>query len=48
MTPNTEGTQVTQANSKSEVKALVEEGMSVGEAVLPLTNPPESYQMSLL
>ncbi len=48
LTPNPEGTQVAQANSMKEAKALVEGGMSVGEAILPFTNPPEAYQMSLL
>ena len=48
LTPDTEGTKVTQASSKKEVKALVEGGMAVGDAVLPFTNPPEAYQMSLI
>ncbi len=48
LVPDPEGTKVIQASSKREVKALVEEGMSVGEAVLPLTSPPETYQMTLL
>ena len=45
--PNPEGTTVTQASKLKDVKALVEGGLSVGEAVLPLTNPPEAAQMSL-
>jgi predicted ATPase len=48
LVPHSEGTKVVQASSKPEVKALVEEGMTVGEAVLPLTSPQESYQMTLL
>ena len=48
LTPDTEGTKVTQASSKREVKALVEGGMAVGDAVLPFTNPLEAYQMSLI
>lgn len=46
--PHTEGTRVTAASGKRLVRALVEGGMSVGEAVLPLTNPQDVQQMSLL
>ena len=46
--PNTEGTRVTPASKKRLVRALVEGGMSVGEAVLPLTDPRDAQQMSLL
>jgi len=48
LTPSSEGTEVRQASSKRVARALVEKGMSVGEAVLPLTNPTATYQMSLL
>jgi hypothetical protein len=45
--PSPEGTVVSQANKMKEVKALVEGGMNVGDAVLPLTDPPETYQMTM-
>lgn len=45
--PNPEGTQVRPANSLKAVKALVEGGLTVGEALLPMTNPPAADQMSL-
>ena len=41
--PHEEGTDVRPANSFKEAKALVEGGMKVGEAVLPLTNPQQMY-----
>jgi len=48
LSPNPEGTRVTQASTKKEVRALVEGGMNVGEAILPLTSPTQAYQMALL
>ena len=44
--PDPEGTIVTRASNLEEVKALVEGGMSVGEAVLPLVSPDEAHQMT--
>ena len=41
--PHDEGTDVRPANSFNEAKALVEGGMKVGEAVLPLTSPQQMY-----
>ena len=41
--PHGEGTDVRPANSVNEAKALVEGGMRVGEAVLPLTSPQQMY-----
>jgi predicted ATPase len=41
--PDAEGTGVRPASSLKEAKALVEGGMKVGEAVLPLTNPQQMY-----
>jgi predicted ATPase len=46
--PNPEGTRVERASDLEEVKALVEGGMNVGAAVLPLTDPAEPYQMQLM
>jgi hypothetical protein len=46
--PAAEGTKVVPASSLKEIKALVDGGMSVGQAVLPRTNPPEAYQMTLI
>jgi len=41
--PHSEGTDVRPANSFEEAKALVEGGMKIGEAVLPLTSPQQMY-----
>jgi len=41
--PDEEGTDVRPANSIKEAKALVEGGMKVGDAVLPLTSPQQMY-----
>ncbi|HEY3762172.1 MAG TPA: AAA family ATPase [Verrucomicrobiae bacterium] len=43
--PHTEGTDVRRANSFREAMELVEKGMKVGDAVLPLVNP---QQMDLI
>jgi predicted ATPase len=43
LVPHEEGTDVRPATSFKEAKALVEGGMKVGEAVLPLTNPQQMY-----
>jgi predicted ATPase len=41
--PHEEGTDVRPAASFKEAKALVEGGMKVGDAVLPLTSPQQMY-----
>ena len=41
--PNPEGSEIRQANSLEEAKKLVEGGMTVGEAVLPLATPEQLY-----
>jgi predicted ATPase len=43
LVPHSEGTDVRLANSFEEAKGLVEGGMNVGDAVLPLTNPQQMY-----
>jgi len=46
--PRGEGTVVTPANELSEVKHLLEGGLTLADAVLPQTKPKESDQLSLL
>jgi predicted ATPase len=41
--PHSEGTDIRPATSFDEARALVEGGMKIGEAVLPLTNPQQMY-----
>jgi predicted ATPase len=41
--PNPEGTEVQPASSLAQAKNLVEAGMAVGDAVLPLTAPEQLY-----
>jgi hypothetical protein len=41
--PHSEGTDIRPASSIAEAKALVEGGMKIGEAVLPLTSPQQMY-----
>jgi predicted ATPase len=43
LVPHDEGTDVRLATSFKEATALVEGGMKVGDAVLPLTNPQQMY-----
>ncbi len=45
--PYAEGTTVTNAQTIEEARLLVEGGMSVGEAVLPLAAPKDAFEMSL-
>jgi len=45
--PTREGTDVRVAGSFSEVNALLEGGMSIGEAVMPKTTPKAAEQLSL-
>jgi len=42
-----EGTIVELAADKREVELLLEQGMSVGEAIAPLTAPADAAQLSL-
>lgn len=48
LSPSKEGTDVVRASSKRIAKSLVDKGLSAGEAVLPLTDPENTFQMSLL
>lgn len=45
--PGTEGTTVHSAASLAEVRALLESGMSIGEATLPRTRPADATQLML-
>ena len=45
--PGNEGTEVKVAADITEVKALLESGLTVGEVVLPRTRPPDAGQLSL-
>jgi ABC-type nitrate/sulfonate/bicarbonate transport system ATPase subunit len=47
MTPTPEGTQVKLASSNQQIKMLLEGGLSIADAALPLTAPPDIEQMSL-
>ncbi|HKU43993.1 MAG TPA: AAA family ATPase [Polyangiales bacterium] len=47
LTPSSEGTLVEVASSKNDIRALVTAGMSVAEAVVPRTAPPNAAQLSL-
>ncbi|HLP90560.1 MAG TPA: AAA family ATPase [Nostocaceae cyanobacterium] len=47
LTPSSEGTQVTIASSIDNVRDLLEGGLSVAEAVLPLTKPSEINQLEI-
>lgn len=45
--PDVEGTQVIQATSVLEIRALLEAGMSVADAVIPHTEPEQYFQLGL-
>lgn len=45
--PHGEGTTVQNAQNIDDVKLLVEGGLSIGEAVLPLTAPKDAFEMRL-
>jgi predicted ATPase len=45
LTPGEEGTQVERASSKREIRALLEAGVSVGEAVLPHLGPRDTKKL---
>jgi predicted ATPase len=47
LTPSSEGTGVVQASSIKEIRALLEEGYSAAEAVLPRIVPPNIQQLDL-
>jgi predicted ATPase len=47
MTPTSEGTMVKLASSDEQVKMLLEGGLSIADAALPLTAPPAIEQLSL-
>lgn len=47
LTPSAEGTNITQASSIDNVRDLLEGGLSVAEAVLPLTKPSELDKLEL-
>jgi predicted ATPase len=47
MTPTPEGTQVQPASSIAEIKRLLDAGLSVADAALPHTIPPEVEQLNL-
>lgn len=47
LVPDKEGTEVRNAIAYKEVKALLEAGLSVGEAALPRTEPPNVHQLEL-
>lgn len=48
MTPTAEGTKVDLASSIEEIKLLLEGGLSIADAALPLTVPPAIEQLTLL
>lgn len=48
MTPTAEGTKVESASSIKEIKLLLEGGLSIADAALPLTVPPAIEQLTLL
>lgn len=47
LTPRAEGTEVRLASDRREVRALLESGMTVADAVLPLAEPAETRQLAL-
>lgn len=47
MTPTPEGTQVEPASSIDEIQSLLEGGLSIADAALPYTIPPDIEQLSL-
>jgi len=47
LTPSLEGTKVTTASSIDNVRDLLESGLSIAEAVLPLTKPSEINQLEI-
>lgn len=47
LTPSTEGTKVSVSSSDEEIRSLLEAGLSIGEAILPRTDPPNVHQLEL-
>lgn len=47
LTPGSEGTCIEEAASKAEIRALLKSGLSVADAALAYTTPPEIRQMEL-
>jgi predicted ATPase len=47
LTPDVEGTRVEPASSIAELRALLEDGLSIGEVAIPRTEPREIKQLSL-
>lgn len=47
LVPSQEGTQIFSAISRPEIRALLESGLSVADAVLPYTEPPDLEQLEL-
>jgi hypothetical protein len=47
LTPDQEGTTVRVVSELSGVKAMLESGLSIADAVLPRTAPPEYDRLSL-
>ncbi|MDP9194904.1 MAG: AAA family ATPase [Acidobacteriota bacterium] len=45
LTPTPEGTDVSPASDDAQIRALLEGGLSIGDAVLPSTAPPRSIDM---
>ncbi|HQY94338.1 AAA family ATPase, partial [Caldilinea sp.] len=45
--PSAEGTTVSTAYDRSEVKALLDSGLSMADVVIPLTRPAHAEQLSL-
>jgi hypothetical protein len=48
LSPATEGTEVAVASELAEVRALLDAGLTVGEAVLPRSRPAAARQLSLI
>jgi predicted ATPase len=48
LTPATEGTEVVVASELADVRALLDAGLTVGEAVLPRSRPAAARQLSLI
>jgi predicted ATPase len=47
LTPGSEGTWIEEAASKTEIRALLESGLSIADAALPYTAPTEIKQLEL-
>ena len=45
--PDQEGTRIHSAASKPEIRALLEAGLSVADAVIPNTEPPNMKQLEM-